>query len=118
MTKALILLVPTLALIPALSCRRQSAHPQDAIRTSENARIATRNRSSQPGDNKDRPCVNLNTAGPDTLMSLPGIGPGLADKIIEYRAKYGPFQRAQDIIIINGFGERRYHRIEPYVCVY
>jgi competence protein ComEA len=60
----------------------------------------------------------MNTADAEALMGLPGIGPGFANKIIEYRTKYGPFQRPQDLIIINGFGERRYYRIEPYVCAY
>jgi competence protein ComEA len=119
MTRALILLIPILALTGALSCR---SHPtgsdRDTSRTVQDNSIASTNRPFRPGELKDRNCINLNTAGVETLMTLPGIGQGFADKIIEYRSRYGPFQRPQDIIIINGFGERRYHRIEPYVCAY
>ena len=61
-------------------------------------------------------CVDLNTAGPEQLTTLPGIGVGLAARIIQYRQGHGPFRRPQDIIIINGFGERRYHKLEPFVC--
>jgi competence ComEA-like helix-hairpin-helix protein len=61
-------------------------------------------------------CVDLNTATVDQLTTLPGIGVGLAGRIIEYRQQHGPFRRPQDMIIINGFGERRYHKLEPFIC--
>jgi competence protein ComEA len=80
--------------------------------------IASTNQQDRAGELKDRDCIDLNTAGAETLKTLPGIGPGFANKIIEYRAKYGPFEHPQDVIIINGFGERRYHRIEPYLCAH
>ena len=63
-----------------------------------------------------QPCIDLNTASTDQLMTLPGIGQGLAARIIQYREQHGRFRRPQDIIIINGFGERRYHKLEPFVC--
>lgn len=65
-----------------------------------------------------QPCIDLNTADVNQLATLPGIGDGLAARIIEYRDQHGPFRRPQDIIIINGFGERRYHKLEPFVCVH
>src|SRR5260370_30913834 len=117
MAKVFILLVPALAVITALSCRRKPAKvDRDTARTPEHARIAVENRSDPRGENRGSPCINLNTAGAEALITLPGIGPGLAEKIIQYRTRYGPLQRPQDVIIINGFGEKRYHKIERYVC--
>lgn len=55
--------------------------------------------------------VNLNTATAAQLEALPGIGPGLANRIIEYRRKHGPFKRPQDLIIVRGFSAKRYRQI-------
>ena len=61
-------------------------------------------------------CVNLNTAEARELESLPGIGPALAGKIIEHRRLYGPFKKPEEVIIIDGFSERRYRQIAGLVC--
>ncbi|MFN8484917.1 MAG: ComEA family DNA-binding protein [Anaerolineae bacterium] len=48
--------------------------------------------------------VNLNTATKEELDALPGIGAVLADRIIQYRQKNGPFQRPEDLKKVPGFG--------------
>ena len=55
--------------------------------------------------------LNLNQATVDDLMELPGIGPVLAQRIVEHRRKYGSFRRPQDVIIVRGMSARRYRRI-------
>ena len=55
--------------------------------------------------------LNLNQATVDDLMRLPGIGPVLAQRIVEHRRKYGSFRRPQDVIIVRGMSARRYRRI-------
>ena len=73
------------------------------------------------GDSSERAsqksCINLNTATERELMALDGIGEAMAKKIVEYREQNGPFRRAQDIIIIDGFTERKYRAISDLVCV-
>jgi competence protein ComEA len=59
----------------------------------------------------------LNSASADQLERLPGIGEVTARKIIEYREQNGPFRRPEEIIIIEGFSERRYRAIADLVCV-
>ena len=63
------------------------------------------------------PCINLNTATERELMTLAGVGEVMARKIVEYREQNGPFRRPQDIIIIDGFSERKYRAISDRVCV-
>ena|SRR5215468_6454697 len=117
MAKASISALMTLVLMTGLACKRPAGNNhRDTGRTTENAGIAAAHRSATSTENRDQPCINLNTASAGDLMLLPGIGPGFAKKIIEYRNKHGPLERPQDIIIIDGFGERRYHKIERYVC--
>ncbi|MFN8474153.1 MAG: ComEA family DNA-binding protein [Anaerolineae bacterium] len=48
--------------------------------------------------------VNLNTATKEELDALPGVGAVLADRIIQYRQKNGPFQRPEDLKKVPGFG--------------
>ena len=55
--------------------------------------------------------LNLNQATAADLMQLPGIGPVLAQRIVEHRRKYGSFRRPQDVIIVRGMSARRYRRI-------
>jgi competence protein ComEA len=75
-------------------------------------------RSAVRANDASRPqCVNLNTASAEELERLPGIGEVTARKIIEYRVKNGPFRRPEEIIIIEGFSERRYRAIADLVCV-
>lgn len=46
--------------------------------------------------------VDLNTAGPDALCTLPGVGEARAKAIVEYRLQNGPFQRVEDAANIPG----------------
>ena len=49
--------------------------------------------------------VDVNTAGLEELMSLPGIGETRARAILDYRAEHGPFAYAEDLIRVPGIGE-------------
>ncbi len=48
--------------------------------------------------------VYINTAGVDELRRLPGVGPSLAQKIIDYRTKNGPFTTMDDLKNVSGIG--------------
>lgn len=61
--------------------------------------------------------VNLNTATAEQLADLPGIGPGLANRIIEHRRKHGPFKRPQDLIIVRGFSAKRFRQLAHLLTV-
>ncbi|MFY9607836.1 MAG: helix-hairpin-helix domain-containing protein [Blastocatellia bacterium] len=72
----------------------------------------------QPSESSSRrQCVNLNTATAEEFERLPGIGEVMARKIVEYREQNGPFRRPEEIIIIDGFSERKYRAIADAVCV-
>ena len=61
--------------------------------------------------------VNINTAGPDELQSLPGIGPVKAEAILEYREQNGFFLNKEEIINVNGIGEGTYNKIAQLITV-
>ncbi|MDX3118297.1 ComEA family DNA-binding protein, partial [Streptomyces scabiei] len=52
--------------------------------------------------------VSLNTATVDQLDALPGVGPVLAQHIVDYRAQHGGFRSVDELREVNGIGERRF----------
>ena len=61
--------------------------------------------------------VNLNTAGLDELMTLPGIGQTLAGRILAYREEYGRFSAAEQIMDVPGIGAATYAAIAGQITV-
>ena len=61
--------------------------------------------------------ININTADAAQLETLPGIGPVLAQKIIEYRQTYGQFRIIDQIKDVSGIGDATFAEIEPYITV-
>lgn len=61
--------------------------------------------------------VNLNTATPEQLMLLPGVGPSKAERVVAWRGKFGPFKRVADLRKVKGFGYKTLKRLEPHLDV-
>lgn len=59
--------------------------------------------------------VSLSTATVDQLDTLPGVGPVLAQHIVDYRTQHGGFSSVDQLREVNGIGERRFADIEPRV---
>ncbi len=54
-----------------------------------------------------RVLVNVNTATAEELETLTGIGPSLAQAILDYRAEHGAFETAEDLLNVKGIGEAK-----------
>src|SRR5258706_14077393 len=63
--------------------------------------------SESPGP-PARSCLDLNKATTEELMRLPGVGEVMARRIADYRSQRGRLRRPQELIIIEGFSERKY----------
>jgi len=61
--------------------------------------------------------INLNMATPAELRSLPGIGPTLAKRIIEFREKRHGFKRVEELLAIPGISEKKWKAIRDKVEV-
>ena len=69
---------------------------------------------TQPvGDGK----IDINTATIEQLDLLDGIGQAIAQRIIDYRTKNGPFSKIEEIMNVNGIGEKKFEQIKDYIKV-
>lgn len=59
--------------------------------------------------------IGVNTANPDDLTSLPGIGEKLAQRIIDYRESHGEFKTINDLDKVDGIGEKKLEAIKPFI---
>lgn len=70
--------------------------------------------NKQKGENGK---VNINTASQSELDSLPGIGPSLAERIIEYREENGKFKNIDELQNVKGIGDAKYADIKDKVTI-
>ena len=61
--------------------------------------------------------ININTASTKDLEKLPGIGKGLAERIVDQREKYGPFRRPEHLIIVRGISDKRFRGLRELITV-
>lgn len=61
--------------------------------------------------------ININTCTKEELLSLPGIGEVLAERIIEYREKT-PFKKLEDLMNVSGIGEKKFESIKDMIVVH
>lgn len=61
--------------------------------------------------------LDLNRASAEELEKLPGIGPVLAQRIVEWRETHGPFQKVEDLLQVPGIGPNTLARIKDLVSV-
>ena len=61
--------------------------------------------------------VNINTADEKALDTLPGIGPAMAKRIVEYRQTNGAFQRPEDIKKVRGIGDAKYEKLKGRITL-
>lgn len=61
--------------------------------------------------------VNINTASSTELQTLSGIGPSLAERIVDYREAHGRFSSVEEIQKVSGIGETRFANLKDRICV-
>lgn len=62
--------------------------------------------------------ININRASAKELESLPGIGPALSERTVNYRETKGLFTSEEDIKSVPGIGDKLYDQIKEYISVY
>jgi competence protein ComEA len=98
----------------------------DIVSDSSNATVES---ASSPSMISDQPAIaaaskrthtgllNLNRATEREFDALPGIGPELAERIMEYRRSVGAFHSLEELRAVKGIGKKTFDRIRPLVTV-
>lgn len=61
--------------------------------------------------------INLNTATSEQLQTIPGIGPGKADAILQYREEHGPFKTVDELTGVSGIGAKTVEKMRSKLFV-
>lgn len=61
--------------------------------------------------------INLNTATAEQLETIPGVGAKMAERIIQYREKNGGFKKPEDLMNVQGVGEKSFLKMKPLIAV-
>jgi len=69
-----------------------------------------------PVQGADKKVVNINNADASQLALLPRVGPSVAGRIVDYRKQNGGFKKAEDLMLVQGIGEKTFELIRPYVA--
>lgn len=83
------------------------------ITTESGNNVIVKDKTSK-GENKK---VNINEATQSELENLPGIGPSIAGRIIEYREENGKFNTIEELQNVKGIGDAKFANIKEYVDV-
>lgn len=68
-----------------------------------------------PRQERGQLVLDLNEASPAALDTLPGVGPVMAQKIVEYRERHGGFSRVDELHRVPGIGPKTFKKIQPHV---
>ena len=61
--------------------------------------------------------VNFNKAGLEELQTVRGIGPALAERIIQYRDEHGRFEKLEDVANIRGIGKAKLEKMKTQITI-
>lgn len=92
-------------------------HTEEYITTDGVEIVESSSQTTQNGGNSKSGLININTANETELDSLPGIGPSIAAKIINYREENGDFASIEDIKNVNGIGDSKFEELKDLICV-
>ena len=103
------------AAAPAAIAQAQKA-PAAAKNVDASKAPARPARASQARATASAP-VNLNSATLPQLQTLPGVGASAAQRILDYRQKFGPFKKIEELMNVKGIGEKSFLKLKPLITV-
>lgn len=104
-----------------INLARKIADGEQVYVASENDAVIPASQPALSGDSvtkgSEQGKVNINSASSDELQKLSGIGPSLAERIIDYRESNGLFTSIDDLQNVSGIGKTRFANLKEKICV-
>jgi comEA protein len=79
--------------------------------------LIEKTRTALKGTDQSDEQVNINTSTAHELTGLPGIGPALAKRIVEYRERSGGFKKPEHITRVSGIGPKKFEKLKDRIVV-
>lgn len=73
--------------------------------------------NDEEDDDEEILVININEADIDELMMIPNIGEVLADRIISYREEYGLFESKEELLNVEGIGQKKLEAMIDYISL-
>jgi competence protein ComEA len=70
-----------------------------------------------PAANQTVETVHLNQATAEQLQALPGVGPALSERIVQYRTEHGPFRTVEQLADVKGVGQAKLAKFKNQLTV-
>lgn len=83
----------------------------------DTAAVSAATEENLPPEQVELTLVDINTAGVEELSTLPGIGEGLAGRIVRYREANGAFESVEALTEVSGIGEKKLEELRDYITV-
>ena len=102
-----------------IASENTTSSPVDSVlhKDSKKPEFTPRDSAEKKDDVKDNnECINVNSANIDELVSLQGIGPVLAQRIVEFRRDNGNFKTESDLVKVKGIGQGKLKKIKDHIC--
>jgi competence protein ComEA len=91
---------------PTMAGQEEAVAPQEA-----SVQASTEKATAPSGK------INICTASPAELEKLPGVGVRIAEEIVQYREKNGPFKSTEDLKKVKGIGDKKFEAMKEKITV-
>jgi len=98
-----------------LTVTRDSTFANDSLLTKSDNNFESKPKKERKSVKKVTLPIHINSASIDELCALNGVGPKLAEKILEAKNAFGPFKTGEDLKKVPGIGKKKLEKLLPGV---
>jgi competence protein ComEA len=105
------------ATVSGLNMAQRLSDEQQIVIPGQSISGATSPAATESGERGDDGLININSADAATLEQLPGIGPVIAQRIVDYRQVHGPFSRVEELARVEGISQAMVQKLKDRITI-